>query len=74
MRSTGQSTSIMKNGDEVDEIIERIPKISAHEVDLLYDLIPKISVYEPKRRPSIGEILAHPWFHMDEERKRKRDD
>ncbi|KAF4957901.1 hypothetical protein FGADI_2730 [Fusarium gaditjirri] len=52
--------------DKVDRIIESLPKISTHEVDLLYDLISKIFFYEPAQRVSAREILAHPWFHMDD--------
>ncbi|KAF9771001.1 hypothetical protein IL306_011375 [Fusarium sp. DS 682] len=52
--------------DQVDKIIESLPKISAHEVDLLYDLISKIFVYEPEQRVPARDILAHPWFHMDD--------
>lgn len=51
--------------DKVDRIIESLPKISAHEVDLLFDLLSKIFVYEPGQRVGAGDMLAHPWFHMD---------
>lgn len=60
--------------DVVEAILEGLPKIPKREVDLLYDLLSKIFVYDSKARPSASEILAHPWFHMDETRKRKRDD
>ncbi|KAF5564835.1 CMGC SRPK kinase [Fusarium phyllophilum] len=52
--------------DKVDKIIESLPKISTDEADLLYDLLSKIFVYEPTQRVSAREILAHPWFHMDD--------
>ncbi|KAF5532171.1 CMGC SRPK kinase [Fusarium napiforme] len=52
--------------DKVDKIIESLPKISTHEADLLYDLISKIFVYEPTQRVSARDILAHPWFLMDD--------
>ncbi|KNB14889.1 hypothetical protein FOXG_21226 [Fusarium oxysporum f. sp. lycopersici 4287] len=52
--------------DKVDKIIESLQKISTHEADLLYDLTSKIFVYEPAQRVSARDILAHPWFHMDD--------
>ncbi|KAG9497257.1 hypothetical protein J7337_012051 [Fusarium musae] len=52
--------------EKVDKIIGSLPKISTHEADLLYDLISKIFVYEPTQRVSAGDILAHPWLHMDD--------
>ncbi|KAF5260938.1 hypothetical protein FOXYS1_8396 [Fusarium oxysporum] len=52
--------------DKVDKIIESLQKISTHETDLLYDLTSKIFVYEPAQRVSARDILAHPWFHMDD--------
>ncbi|KAK2125575.1 kinase-like domain-containing protein [Fusarium oxysporum II5] len=52
--------------DKVDKIIESLQKISMHEADLLYDLTSKIFVYEPAQRVSARDILAHPWFHMDD--------
>ncbi|KAK2671350.1 Protein kinase domain [Fusarium oxysporum f. sp. vasinfectum] len=52
--------------DKVDKIIESLQKISTHEDDLLYDLASKIFVYEPAQRVSARDILAHPWFHMDD--------
>ncbi|KLP16116.1 dis1-suppressing protein kinase dsk1 [Fusarium fujikuroi] len=52
--------------DKVDKIIESLPKIPTHEADLLYDLISKIFVYEPVQRVSAKDILAHPWFHLDD--------
>ncbi|ENH75918.1 Dual specificity protein kinase CLK1 [Fusarium oxysporum f. sp. cubense race 1] len=52
--------------DKVDKIIESLQKISTHEADLLYDLTSKIFVYEPAQRVSATDILAHPWFHMDD--------
>jgi serine/threonine protein kinase len=52
--------------NKVDKIIESLPKISTHEADLLYDLISKIFVYQPTQRVSARDILAHPWFHMDD--------
>ena len=52
--------------DEVDKIIESLPKISAHEVDLLHDLLSKIFIYESSQRLGASDILAHPWFHMDD--------
>ncbi|KAG4273493.1 CMGC/SRPK protein kinase [Fusarium proliferatum] len=52
--------------DKVDKIIESLPKIPTHEADLLYDLISKIFVYEPAQRVSAKDILAHPWFHLDD--------
>ncbi|KAG5762857.1 hypothetical protein H9Q72_009031 [Fusarium xylarioides] len=52
--------------DKVDKIVESLPKISTQEVDLLYDLISKIFVYESAQRLSAREILAHPWFHIDD--------
>lgn len=51
--------------DEVDKIIESLPKISDREVDLLHDLLSKILMYEPSQRLSASDILAHPWFQMD---------
>lgn len=51
--------------DEVDSVIKSLPKISSHEADLLYDLLSRIFVYEPSERPSMQDILGHPWFHMD---------
>ncbi|KAI7765091.1 hypothetical protein LZL87_005804 [Fusarium oxysporum] len=52
--------------DKVDKIIESLQKISTHEADLLYDLTSKIFVYEPAQRVSARDILAHPWFHLDD--------
>ncbi|KAH7259489.1 kinase-like domain-containing protein [Fusarium redolens] len=52
--------------DKVDKIIESLPKISTQEVELLYDLISKNFVYEPAQRVSARDILAHPWFHIDD--------
>lgn len=51
--------------DEVDKIIETFPKITQQEAELLYDMIAKIFVYEPERRLTISQMLAHPWFKME---------
>ncbi|KAF5024428.1 hypothetical protein F66182_3514 [Fusarium sp. NRRL 66182] len=51
--------------DKVDKIIDSLPKISEHEVGLLVDLLSKIFVYEPTQRLDVRDILAHPWFHMN---------
>lgn len=51
--------------DEGDAMLEAMPKIPEREAALLYDLLSKIFVYDPKKRPTAGEILKHPWFHMD---------
>ena len=53
-------------GGEWDSQLKLLPKIPAHEAALLYDLLSKIFVYDPRCRPSMEEILGHPWFHMDE--------
>jgi serine/threonine protein kinase len=52
--------------DETDELLEAMPKISENEAALLYDLLSKIFVYDAQKRPSAGEMLSHPWFHMDD--------
>ncbi|KAG9228373.1 hypothetical protein BJ875DRAFT_500784 [Amylocarpus encephaloides] len=51
--------------DETDALLEAMPKISENEAALLYDLLSKIFVYDPQKRLSAGEMLSHPWFHMD---------
>ncbi|KAJ3473329.1 hypothetical protein NLG97_g10370 [Lecanicillium saksenae] len=52
-------------GDDWEEILEVLPKITEHEVDLLFDLLSKVFVYEPENRPTAAELLEHPWFHLD---------
>ncbi|KAE9379499.1 kinase-like protein [Stipitochalara longipes BDJ] len=52
-------------GDETDELLEAMPKISKNEAALLYDLLSKIFVYDAQKRPSARDMLSHPWFHMD---------
>ncbi|KAI9149293.1 Serine/threonine-protein kinase spk-1 [Paramyrothecium foliicola] len=51
--------------DDVDLILESLPKISSEEAALLYDLVSKVFVYEPERRPSAIQLLDHPWFHLN---------
>ncbi|KAF7560860.1 hypothetical protein G7046_g3291 [Stylonectria norvegica] len=61
------NTYLSGYSNKVNRIIESLPKIAAYEVDLLHDLFSKIFVYEPSQRLSATDMLAHPWFHMDDE-------
>lgn len=38
------------------------PRIDAEEARLLGDLLSQIFVYDPLRRPTAQEVMAHPWF------------
>lgn len=50
--------------DEIDAIVEELPKISEYEADLLYDLLSQILRYETTERPSAKDLLGHPWFSI----------
>ncbi|KAI1760345.1 kinase-like protein [Hypoxylon sp. FL1150] len=52
--------------DGSDALLEAMPKIAEREAALLYDLLSKIFIYDPEKRPTASEVLAHPWLHMDE--------
>ncbi|KAK7228273.1 hypothetical protein V2G26_000443 [Clonostachys chloroleuca] len=54
--------------NEVDEIIEMLPKISKHESDMLLDLLSTIFRFEPDERPNTNDLLTHPWFSITNER------
>lgn len=56
-------------GDDWEMILASLPKIPEAEAALLYDLLSTIFVYEPEKRPTAEEILAHSYFHMDDDMK-----
>ncbi|KAK3898904.1 kinase-like protein [Staphylotrichum tortipilum] len=53
--------------EETDGLLAVMPKITAIEADLLYDLLSKIFVYDTAKRITAEGMLAHPWFHMDQD-------
>ncbi len=63
-------TAICVNGDymtayseETDSILQSFPTISESEAPLLVDLLSKIFTREPSKRPSVQQLVTHPWFH-----------
>jgi len=51
-----------ENGEEDVDGYPNLPKISSEEGEILHDLLSRILVYDPAQRPSVEEILRHPWF------------
>lgn len=52
--------------DQVDVIIQTLPKIGMREADLLVDLVERIFVYDPAERLGLDDILRHSWLHASE--------
>ncbi|KAI9755047.1 MAG: hypothetical protein M4579_004451 [Chaenotheca gracillima] len=46
------------------------PLLSDEEYELIADLLEQILIYDSEKRPTMSEVLKHPWFERMEKRKR----
>ncbi|KAL8295833.1 hypothetical protein RB597_009103 [Gaeumannomyces tritici] len=54
------------SGGETEKMLEAFSKIPEREADLLFDLLSKIFIYDPDKRLTAEEVVAHPWFRFSE--------
>ncbi len=45
--------------------MEKNPQIDDAEIDLLFTLLRRMVAADPETRPSVDEVLTHPWFSDD---------
>ncbi|EJT70664.1 serine/threonine protein kinase [Gaeumannomyces tritici R3-111a-1] len=62
----GNYSVAYSSGGETEKMLEAFPKIPEREADLLFDLLSKIFIYDPDKRLTAEEVVAHPWFRFSE--------
>ncbi|KAK5723657.1 hypothetical protein LTR15_005356 [Elasticomyces elasticus] len=57
-----ETVEIVHKGDRQRHILERLEDFSEEEISQITDLLCSMLQYEPSARPTIAEVLDHPWM------------
>ena len=52
----------IRYGNEDEGLLARENEFSPEFIEGLVDLLSRMLLYEPERRPTVIEVLAHPWM------------